>query len=129
MAAAAVALLVPAAALGQAVRPTSAERTPDPRSGSPRAPALLAELLEALGYDVSTEESDWIIGADDAAIAWCTIDPELCQPQYTNDPQQRPYDDTGWTFPEAFGVQAVRVVDTTAPVVTLLGDAGHAADS
>ena len=32
------------------------------------APALLAELLEAHGYDVFTEESDWIIGADDAAM-------------------------------------------------------------
>jgi hypothetical protein len=29
------------------------------------------------------------------------------------DPQRTPYDDTGWTFPEAFGVEAVRVVDTT----------------
>ena len=28
-----------------------------------------------------------------------------------NDPQKTPYDDTGWTFPEAFGVQAVRVTD------------------
>ena len=28
-----------------------------------------------------------------------------------NDPQQNPYDDTGWTFPEGFAVQAVRVVD------------------
>jgi hypothetical protein len=28
-----------------------------------------------------------------------------------NDPQSNPYDDTGWTFPEAFGVQAVRVLD------------------
>jgi hypothetical protein len=28
-----------------------------------------------------------------------------------NDPQQNPYDDTGWTFPEGFNVQAVRVVD------------------
>ena len=26
-----------------------------------------------------------------------------------NDPQKNPYDDTGWTFPEGFGVQAVRV--------------------
>lgn len=30
-----------------------------------------------------------------------------------NDPQRNPYDDTGWTFPEGFGVQAVRVTDTT----------------
>ena len=28
-----------------------------------------------------------------------------------NDPQKNPYDDTGWTFPEGFGVQAVRVTD------------------
>jgi hypothetical protein len=27
------------------------------------------------------------------------------------DAQSRPYDDTGWTFPEAFAVQAVRVTD------------------
>jgi hypothetical protein len=27
------------------------------------------------------------------------------------DPQQNPYDDTGWTFPEGFAVQAVRVLD------------------
>ena len=29
-----------------------------------------------------------------------------------NDAQTRPYDDTGWTFPEGFAVQAVRVLDT-----------------
>jgi hypothetical protein len=29
-----------------------------------------------------------------------------------NDPQTRPYDDTGWTFPEGFAVEAVRVTDT-----------------
>ncbi len=28
-----------------------------------------------------------------------------------NDPQKRPYDDTGWTFGELFGVQVVRVTD------------------
>ena len=28
-----------------------------------------------------------------------------------NDPQKTPYDDTGWTFPELFNVQAVRVID------------------
>jgi hypothetical protein len=28
-----------------------------------------------------------------------------------SDPQKTPYDDTGWTFPEGFGVQAVRVID------------------
>jgi hypothetical protein len=28
-----------------------------------------------------------------------------------NDPQTNPYDDTGWTFPDSVGVQAVRVLD------------------
>jgi hypothetical protein len=28
-----------------------------------------------------------------------------------NDPQKTPYDDTGWTFPELFNVQATRVLD------------------
>ncbi len=28
-----------------------------------------------------------------------------------NDPQQRPYDDTGWTFPEGFNVQSFRITD------------------
>ncbi|MEZ4456595.1 MAG: M14 family zinc carboxypeptidase [Gemmatimonadales bacterium] len=28
-----------------------------------------------------------------------------------NDPQRTPYDDTGWTFPEGYGVEAVRVTD------------------
>jgi len=42
-----------------------------------------------------------------------------------NDPQTRPYDDTGWTFPEGFGVQAVRVTDASVlsvPVTTVTGD-------
>ncbi len=40
------------------------------------------------------------------------------------DPQKNPYDDTGWTFPEGFGVQAVRVTDTTVlkvPVTAVTG--------
>jgi len=42
-----------------------------------------------------------------------------------NDPQTRPYDDTGWTFPEAFGVQAVRITDAKvleAPMELVKGD-------
>ena len=42
-----------------------------------------------------------------------------------NDPQRTPYDDTGWTFPEGFGVEAVRVVDTTvlhAPMERVSGE-------
>src|ERR1043166_3383102 len=42
-----------------------------------------------------------------------------------NDPQKTPYDDTGWTFPEGFGVEAVRVTDTTvlrAPMERVTGE-------
>jgi Zinc carboxypeptidase len=33
------------------------------------------------------------------------------------DPQKTPYDDTGWTFPELFAVQSVRVTDSTVLAV------------
>jgi len=42
-----------------------------------------------------------------------------------NDPQRTPYDDTGWTFPELFNVQAVRVTDLKvldAPIEKVNGD-------
>lgn len=41
------------------------------------------------------------------------------------DPQKTPYDDTGWTFPENFAVEAVRVTDTSVlqvPMQPLTGD-------
>ncbi len=41
-------------------------------------------------------------------IADALLDYQFWSP---NDPQKSPYDDTGWTFPEGFGVQAVRVRD------------------
>jgi hypothetical protein len=42
-----------------------------------------------------------------------------------NDAQSRPYDDTGWTFPEGFAVQAVRVTDVKvldAPMEPVKGE-------
>jgi hypothetical protein len=42
-----------------------------------------------------------------------------------NDPQKTPYDDTGWSFPEGFAVQAVRVLDPTVldtPMERVTGD-------
>ena len=42
-----------------------------------------------------------------------------------SDPQKTPYDDTGWTFPENFTVQSVRVVDPKildAPMAFVTGD-------
>ena len=43
-------------------------------------------------------------------IADALLDHQYWSP---NDPQKNPYDDTGWTFPAGFGVQSVRVSDTT----------------
>jgi len=42
-------------------------------------------------------------------IADALLDYQYWSPQ---DPQKSPYDDTGWTFPESFAVQAVRVTDS-----------------
>lgn len=42
-----------------------------------------------------------------------------------NDPQKTPYDDTGWSFPEGFAVQAVRVLDAKvldAPMELVKGE-------
>ncbi len=42
-----------------------------------------------------------------------------------NDPQKNPYDDTGWTFPEGFAVQSVRVTDQKVldvPMQRVTGD-------
>ena len=41
-------------------------------------------------------------------IADALLDYQVLEP---NDPQKRPYDDTGWTFGELFNVQVVRVAD------------------
>ncbi len=41
-------------------------------------------------------------------IADALLDYQFWSP---TDPQSRPYDDTGWTFPEGFNVQAFRVTD------------------
>ena len=43
-------------------------------------------------------------------IADALLDHQYWSP---NDPQKTPYDDTGWSFPENFAVQAVRVTDPT----------------
>src|SRR5207344_2169391 len=43
-----------------------------------------------------------------------------------NDPQKNPYDDTGWTFPENFGVQAVRITDPKVLDVAMTPVSGSA---
>jgi hypothetical protein len=41
------------------------------------------------------------------------------------DPQRTPYDDTGWTFPEGFGVEAVRVIDSAVLKVPMAAVSGE----
>ena len=82
------------------------------------------------GADAPTTETrqfpagSYIIRMDQpySRIADALLDYQYWAP---NDPQTRPYDDTGWTFPEGFGVEAVRVVDAKvldAPVTKVTGD-------
>ncbi len=55
-------------------------------------------------------------------IADALLDYQFWSP---NDPQKNPYDDTGWTFPEGFAVQAVRVTDPKildTPMERVTGD-------
>ncbi len=66
----------------------------------------------------------WVIRMDQpySRIADALLDYQYWSP---DDPQSHPYDDTGWTFPEGFGVACVRVVDTTvlhAPMRKVAGD-------
>src|ERR1044072_7631891 len=49
-------------------------------------------------------------------IADALLDYQFWSP---NDPQKNPYDDTGWTFPEGFAVQAVRVTDPKVLAVAM----------
>ena len=55
-------------------------------------------------------------------IADALLDYQFWSP---NDPQKTPYDDTGWTFPELYNVQATRVVDVKvldAPMERIKGE-------
>ena len=55
-------------------------------------------------------------------IADALLDYQFWSP---NDPQKTPYDDTGWTFPELYNVQATRVVDVRvldAPMERIKGE-------
>lgn len=68
-------------------------------------------------------EGSYIIRMDQpySRIADALLDYQYWAP---NEPQRNPYDDTGWTFPEAFNVQAFRITDTTVlkvPMTTVTG--------
>ena len=81
----------------------------------------------AAGATTETREfpaGSYIVRMDQpySRIADALLDYQFWAP---NDPQKNPYDDTGWTFPEGFAVQAVRVTDAKvldAPMEPVKGD-------
>ncbi len=100
-----------------------------PQAGSPQAtasqaapPPAPAETLAPMTREFPA--GSYIVRMDQpySRTADALLDYQYWAP---NDPQTRPYDDTGWTFPEGFGVQAVRVTDVKvldAPVELVKGE-------
>jgi hypothetical protein len=83
------------------------------RGGANNAAADSAQTASAaLGEKRTFPAGSYIIRMDQpySRIADALLDYQYWSP---NDPQKNPYDDTGWTFPEAHAVQAIRIVDTT----------------
>ncbi len=77
---------------------------PAARSTAPPGPASLTRTFPAGSYIVRMDQPY-------SRIADALLDYQYWSP---TDPQRTPYDDTGWTFPELFNTQAVRVVDVKA---------------
>ena len=92
-----------------------AEATPETPAPTPtRAPQTSREF-PAGSYIVRMDQPY-------SRIADALLDYQYWAP---NDPQTRPYDDTGWTFPEGFAVQAIRVTDPAVldvPVEAVKGE-------
>jgi uncharacterized membrane protein YgcG len=70
-------------------------------SGATAAPRTETREFPAGSYIVRMDQPY-------SRIADALLDYQYWSP---SDPQKNPYDDTGWTFPEGFNVQAVRVTD------------------
>ncbi|MEP6691510.1 MAG: hypothetical protein ABJD07_10155, partial [Gemmatimonadaceae bacterium] len=96
------------------------------RGQGPGAAADSAPLRTEIHTEMRTEMREfpagsYIIRMDQpySRIADALLDHQYWSP---SDPQKTPYDDTGWSFPENFAVQAVRVTDAKvldAPVERL----------
>ncbi|HEX9106725.1 MAG TPA: M14 family zinc carboxypeptidase, partial [Longimicrobiales bacterium] len=95
-------------------RPASAPRDSAAADTTRRPPAAGADSAGGRGRGTQRAfpAGSWIIRMDQpfSRIADALLDYQFWSPQ---DPQKQPYDDTGWTFPEAFAVQALRVTDST----------------
>jgi hypothetical protein len=88
-------------------------RRADSDSASSTRPTRNASASQPAAATTETRQfpaGSYIIRMDQpySRIADALLDYQFWSP---NDPQKTPYDDTGWTFPENFDVQAVRVVD------------------
>jgi hypothetical protein len=97
-----------------------------PDAGSPSGGEAPPATPAPLGPSTTREfpAGSYIVRLDQpySRIADALLDYQYWSP---NDAQARPYDDTGWTFPEGFAVQAVRVTDVTvldAPMEAVKGD-------
>ncbi len=88
-----------AAATGEAAGRGGDPQTP--AEPAPKPPTTQPREFPAGSYIVRMDQPY-------SRIADALLDYQFWSP---NDAQSRPYDDTGWTFPEGFGVQAVRVTD------------------
>jgi hypothetical protein len=85
---------------------------PDARRGPP---APTSRTFPAGSYIVRMDQPY-------SRIADSLLDYQYWSP---NDPQRTPYDDTGWTFPELFNVQSIRVTDVKAldaPIENVAGE-------
>src|ERR1700674_1102298 len=105
------------------------ETASQPKTESVPAAAATASPADRPKKESKTEErqfpgGSYIVRMDQpySRIADALLDYQYWAP---NDPQKSPYDDTGWTFPEGFGVQAVRVTDVKVlevPMELVKGD-------
>ena len=73
----------------------------DATRAAPAAPKTEARQFPAGSYIIRMDQPY-------SRIADALLDYQYWSP---TDPQKNPYDDTGWTFPEAFNVQSLRVTD------------------
>ncbi|HKB53369.1 MAG TPA: M14 family zinc carboxypeptidase, partial [Ramlibacter sp.] len=99
-----------------------AQRSGRPRGGAdttaktpPESTATVARTFPTGSYVIRMDQPY-------SRIADAILDYQYWSP---DDPQKHPYDDTGWTFPEGFAVECVRVVDTAvlrAPMTRVSGD-------
>jgi len=92
--------------------PARPPRPAERRNGAPAADSMPRRTPDSTARVESRSfpAGSYIVRMDQpySRIADALLDYQYWSP---TDPQRTPYDDTGWTFPEGFGVEAVRVVD------------------